>query len=133
MSSASSSIKLPGPLVADKLISPDAVTVPVSVGAADKTLFPVPVEVVTPVPPLATGNVPVTPVVRGKPVPLVRTTALGVPSAGVVRVGLVNVRPAIVVTVAPEAIDVDPNVGAEYEVDVPQDEVVPSVVKYFPE
>jgi hypothetical protein len=32
------------------------------VGEDDKTTFPEPVEVVTPVPPLATGNVPVTPV-----------------------------------------------------------------------
>ena len=56
--SVSSSITLPGPPAADKLISPDAVTVPVSVGA-------------------------------------------------------VNVKPAIVVTVAPEAIDVEPSVGAE--------------------
>ena len=31
--SVSSSIKLPGPFTADKLISPDAVTVPVNVGA----------------------------------------------------------------------------------------------------
>lgn len=43
------------------------------------------------VPPLATGNVPVTPVVSGSPVPLVRTTADGVPSAGVVNTGEVNV------------------------------------------
>ena len=35
-----------------------AVTVPVKVGDADNTLLPVPVEVVTPVPPLATPNVP---------------------------------------------------------------------------
>jgi len=41
------------------------------------------------VPPLAKGNIPVTPVVRGRPVPLVSTTAEGVPSAGVIRVGLV--------------------------------------------
>ncbi len=56
--SVSSSITLPGPPAADKLISPDAVTVPVNVGA-------------------------------------------------------VSVNPAIVVTVAPEAIDVEPSVGAE--------------------
>jgi len=55
---ASSSIKLPGPFVADRLISPDAVTVPVNVGA-------------------------------------------------------VKVKPAIVVTVVPEGIDVEPIVGAE--------------------
>mgnify|MGYP001176598868 CR=1 FL=1 len=56
--SVSSSTILPGPFVADRLISPDAVTVPVNVGA-------------------------------------------------------VRVRPAIVVTVAPDAIDVEPSVGAE--------------------
>jgi hypothetical protein len=53
---------------------------------------------------------------------------------GVVRTGEVKVKPAIVVTVAPEAIDVDPNVGAEYPETVPQESVPePSVVKYFPE
>jgi hypothetical protein len=34
-------------------------------------------------------------------------------------VGLVKVSPATVVTVAPDAIDVDPSVGAEYELSVP--------------
>ena len=38
--------------------------VPDNVGLALKTTFPVPVEVVTPVPPLATGSVPVTFVTR---------------------------------------------------------------------
>jgi hypothetical protein len=42
---------------------------------------------VCPVPPLAIGRVPVTPVVKGRPVPFVRTTAEGVPSAGVTKVG----------------------------------------------
>jgi hypothetical protein len=36
---------------------------------------------VRPVPPLATGNVPVTPVVNGRPVPLVSVTEAGVPKA----------------------------------------------------
>ena len=36
----------------------------VSVGELDNTTLPVPVEEVTPVPPLATGNVPVTLLVR---------------------------------------------------------------------
>jgi hypothetical protein len=49
------------------------------------------VDVVTPVPPLATGKVPVTPVVSGSPVAFVSTAEEGVPSAGVVRVGLVRV------------------------------------------
>ena len=59
------------------------------VGLADRTVLPVPVEFVTPVPPLATGSVPVTPVVSGKPVALVKTRAVGVPRAGVTSVGLV--------------------------------------------
>jgi hypothetical protein len=44
---------------------------------------------VMPVPPLATGSVPVTPVVSGRPVQLVNTPLEGVPNAGVTRVGLV--------------------------------------------
>lgn len=36
-----------------------AIGVPVKVGEADSTVEPVPVEVVTPVPPFATANVPV--------------------------------------------------------------------------
>jgi len=114
------SIKLPGALVADKLISPDTVTVPVNVGAADKTLFPVPVELVTPVPPLATGNVPVTPVESGSPVALVKVPDVGVPKAPpdvskVADVGIVVeliVNPLTFDTVAPELIVVLPRVGA---------------------
>jgi len=41
----------------------------------------------TPVPPLVAGSVPVTPVESGRPVALVRTRAVGVPSAGVTSVG----------------------------------------------
>ena len=41
------------------------------------------------VPPFATGSVPVTPVVKGNPVALVKTIADGVPNAGVTNVGLV--------------------------------------------
>ena len=44
-------------------------------------------KVVWPVPPLAIGSVPVTPVVSGKPVRLVATPDAGVPSAGVTKVG----------------------------------------------
>lgn len=65
-----------------------------NVGLLDNTTLPVPVEAVTPVPPLATGNVPVTPVVRGRPVTLVITPLVGVPSAGVTSVGLVSVAEA---------------------------------------
>lgn len=42
-----------------------------------------------PVPPFATGRIPVTPVVKGSPVTFVRTPLAGVPKAGVTRVGLV--------------------------------------------
>ena len=51
-----------------------------SVGLLDNTLLPVPVEVVTPVPPFATGSVPVTPVAKGRPVALVKVPLEGVPS-----------------------------------------------------
>jgi hypothetical protein len=43
--------------------------------------------VVAPVPPFATGSVPVTPLDKGKPVVLVRVPELGVPRAGVTKVG----------------------------------------------
>jgi hypothetical protein len=58
-----------------------------NVGELDRTVFPVPVLLVTPVPPLATGRVPVTPVVIGNPVRLVATPEEGVPRAGVTNVG----------------------------------------------
>jgi hypothetical protein len=61
------------------------------VGLVDNTLLPEPVLVVTPVPPLATGSVPVTPVLKGRPVALVRTSVVGVPKLGVVSVGDVSV------------------------------------------
>jgi hypothetical protein len=50
-----------------------------------KTLLAV--NVAAPVPPLATGSVPVTPVVKGKPVALVKVADAGVPSVGVTKVG----------------------------------------------
>ena len=52
-----------------------------NVGLVERTTLPVPVLVVTPVPPLATGNVPVTPVVRGRPVAFVNVPEDGVPNA----------------------------------------------------
>lgn len=70
------------------------------VGLLDSTTLPVPVEVVTPVPPFATGSVPVTPVVSGRPVTLVITPLAGVPSAGVTSVGLVSVGDAVSALVA---------------------------------
>ena len=78
-------------------------TLPAVPGATAVTaLVPLPtstafaVSVAAPVPPLATGNVPVTPVVRGNPVTLVITPDAGVPSAGVVIVGLASVAVLIV-------------------------------------
>jgi hypothetical protein len=67
-----------------------AIGVPVNVGLADKTVLPVPVLVVTPVPPLATGSVPVTPVVKGSPVQEVNVPDVGVPKTGVPSVGEVD-------------------------------------------
>jgi hypothetical protein len=56
-------------------------------GVPKKVATPVPKDVI-PVPPLATGKVPVTPVVSGRPVKLVATPEAGVPNAGVTNVGL---------------------------------------------
>jgi len=52
------------------------VTVPVKVGEADSTTEPVPVEVVVPVPPLATARVPVTEAKFNRPVPLIMEVPL---------------------------------------------------------
>ena len=57
------------------------------VGEVLKTFEPDPVDVVTPVPPFVTANVPVTPVDKGKPVALVNVTLVGVPRIGVINVG----------------------------------------------
>ena len=62
---------------------------------------------------LATGRLPVTPVVSGRPVALVNVTLAGVPSVGVVIVGLVSVKPETVAAVAPSATLVDPIVTDE--------------------
>jgi hypothetical protein len=83
------------------------------IGDVLNTTEPVPVDVVTPVPPFNTGSVPVTPVVSGKPVALVRTTADGVPKAGVINVGLLfnttdPVPVDVVVPVPPLATSNDP-------------------------
>jgi hypothetical protein len=65
--------------------------------AALKALIPLPltkapdVIEVAPVPPFATGKVPVTPEVKGSPVTLVRVPDTGVPSSGVTRIGEVSV------------------------------------------
>jgi hypothetical protein len=56
-----------------------------SVGLVERTLFPEPVLVVTPVPPFVTASVPVTPVASGSPVAFVRVAEVGVPRTGVTR------------------------------------------------
>jgi hypothetical protein len=70
-------------------LDPGATTCNADVPLPSRTLLAVRDD--APVPPLPTGNVPVTPVVRGKPVTLVITPDAGVPNAGVVNVGLVRV------------------------------------------
>jgi len=87
-----------------QLVSVPEVGVPnigvTNVGLVARALAPDPVDVVTPVPPLETPKVPVTPVVKGKPVVFVRTPEVGVPNIGVTNVGLVAS------TLAPEPVDV---------------------------
>jgi hypothetical protein len=80
-----------------------------NVGLVERTVLPEPVEVVTPVPPLRTGKVPVTPVVRGRPVQLVNVPDEGVPKTGVVNVGLVRVL--LVRVSVPANVDNVPVVG----------------------
>jgi hypothetical protein len=59
----------------------------ISTGEVERTVLPEPVDAVTPVPPLATGRVPVTPVVSGRPVALVSVANDGTPIFGVVSTG----------------------------------------------
>ena len=62
---------------------------------------------VRPVPPLATGSVPVTHEASGRPVTLVITPLPGVPRAGVVRIGEVSVLfVSVAVAVRSVALDV---------------------------
>src|SRR5262249_54758226 len=64
-----------------------AVGVLSSAGELASTTAPAPVEVFVPVPPLATGRMPLTPVVRLSPRQLLRLPLTGVPSAGAMKVG----------------------------------------------
>jgi oxygen-dependent protoporphyrinogen oxidase len=57
--------------------------------ASRRTTLLAPLDVATPVPPFATGNIPVTPVLNGRPVALVSVALCGVPRIGVTSVGLV--------------------------------------------
>ena len=77
-----------------------------NVGLVASTTPPVPVAaVVDPVPPLATGSVPVTPEDMGSPVQLVNVPEVGVPKMGVTKVGEVLSTllpdPVLVVTPVP--------------------------------
>jgi len=72
------------------IVVPDAATLVNPLNVALVVMFPfasrkttelAPEDAVTPVPPLATGRIPVTPVVRGSPVPFVSTIAEGVPKS----------------------------------------------------
>ena len=81
------------------VIAPDAFVMEIPVPAVNvERVNPVPFPisrapfagvVVSPVPPLAIGKVPVTPVESGKPVAFVKVTDVGVPRIGVTNVGLV--------------------------------------------
>ena len=88
-----------------------------------------PVEVVTPVPPFATGKVPVTPVVKGKPVALVKVTDCGVPKIGVTNVGDVDstVLPVPVEVVTPVPPLATGRVPVTWEVKLTPESVPPSV------
>ena len=73
------------------------------------------------VPPFAIGSVPVTPVVKGKPVAFVSVAEVGVPKTGVTNVGLVDKttlpEPVLLVTpVPPDATGKVPVVSAEVDV-----------------
>ena len=70
-------------------MAPGATACNALVPLPNKTLLAV--KVAAPVPPLATGKVPVTPVVNGSPVKLVATPDAGVPNIGYVKVGDVSV------------------------------------------
>jgi hypothetical protein len=85
------------------------------------------VSVVAPVPPLATGRVPVTPVVKGSPVVLVSTPEAGVPRAGVTSEG------ELAKTTAPVPVEVVPPVPPLATARVPAKVIVPPEVTGPPE
>lgn len=98
-----------------------------SVGELDRTTLPVPVELVTPVPPFTAGSTPVTPVLNGNPVKFVATPDAGVPRTGVTSVGLVDntVLPVPVDAVTPVpplvtgSVPVTPTAGTPVAVMIP--------------
>ncbi len=79
------SVELPAAaVIADKLTADDGVA---QVASPRQNVVD---DALVPLFRLVTGKLPVTPVVSGRPVALVKTAALGVPSAGVVSVGEVE-------------------------------------------
>ena len=87
----------PPPAALVQVVPLEVRTLPVVPGATNSgALVPLPkmtllaVRFARLVPPLAIGRVPVTPVVNGRPVALVRMALAGVPRAGVTSVGLVD-------------------------------------------
>lgn len=68
----------------------------ISVGDVESTTLPEPVEVPVPVPPLVTPSIPVTPVVKGRPVALVRLPVRAPVKVVAVKllVAALNVNPA---------------------------------------
>jgi hypothetical protein len=98
-----------------------------SVGLVLRTVAPVPVEVVTPVPPLATGSVPVVPASIGRPVTLVITPEAGVPNAGVTNAGVTSVG-LVANTLAPEPVSSVSAVASCAEVNDPSDAALPTLV-----
>jgi hypothetical protein len=102
-----------------------------SVALSDNTTLPVPVEVATPVPPLATERVPVVPATIGRPVALVRVAEEGVPSAGVVSVGLVakTNAPEPVSSVTAEAKLAEDGVAKNVATPVPSP-VIPAIGRF---
>jgi hypothetical protein len=69
-------------------------------GVLKNVATPVPSDV-SPVPPLATGKIPVTPAAKGKPVQFVNVPVWGVPRIGVVNVALVNKTVLVICLVTP--------------------------------
>jgi hypothetical protein len=104
-------------------------------GVPKKVATPAPKDVI-PVPPLATGKVPVTPVVKGRPVRLVATPEAGVPNAGVTKVGLFDrttepVPVELVTPVPPFATGRVPVMSAVERLTASQEAFVPSVWRYL--
>ena len=116
-------IATPEPAVSVVLVSVLPVVLPIS-------SWPL-VYVFWPVPPLATGRVPVTPVVRGRPVAFVSTPEAGVPSAGVTNVGEVSVGD-VPNTSEPEPVSSVTAAARLAEVGVPRKVAIPAPNEVIP-